>query len=268
MRSGLTYMFAIMVLCFLWGTQNLMAVVPQHKDSIINPALVKNDVLEFDAAVINVGEISEDDAPQTYTFVFKNTGSEPVVVTKVTSSCGCALASFSREPVKAGQRAEISVRYSPRGYPGALSRNVFVYTNTSGARPLAKLTLRGFVHPTKDQWRGYRVIMGSSLRAKTNRMVFKAMPKNGIRVENIECVNTGSAPLKLEASMGSLPEYVTFHTEPEVIAPGQIADMVVAIDGSKLPEGYAETAEWTVLLEGLEGQPSQRTLHIEANFVK
>lgn len=266
MRFRLIYIFVVLVLWLPCSAQDQPAAM-QAMDSVVNPQVDGNDALVFDATVIDVGEISEDDAPQVYRFTFTNTGKKPLVITDVTSSCGCAAASFSREPVQAGQHSEISVRYSPKGYPGSLSRNVFVYTNSSAAHPSAKLTLRGFVHPTKDKWQGYRAVMGNSLRAKNNRIVFRDMPRTGTRTERIECVNTGSKPLELKASRKSLPTCLSFHTEPKVIGPGQIADLVVSLDADKLTPQCDKTAGWSILLEGIEGETSQRSLRIEADFI-
>ena len=58
-----------------------------------------------------------------------------------------------------------------------------------------------------------------------------------------------------------LPRYAAFSTEPEVIAPGTEADLVITIDITKLPK-QDTSIHLPVLIEGIGGRPSERTLHI------
>lgn len=243
------------------------AQIVREFDSIANPPMARNDALRFDATEADLGQMSEDDAPRTCRFVFSNVSKTPVVITRVSSSCGCAQPLFSREPILAGGKAEIEVTFKPKGHPGKLIRHVYVYTNASSVHPSVRLTLKGEVTPTADQWQAFRVQLGTSLKARRNKLTFRGMSRTQIRTERIECVNTGTTPLRLQAMGELLPDFISFRTDPEVIAPSQTADLIVTVDGSRYPAAFGKDREWVVLIEGVVGKPSQRSLHIETEFI-
>ena len=53
-----------------------------------------------------------------------------------------------------------------------------------------------------------------------------------------------------------------FRTEPEVIAPHSEAELVVTIDGSKLPSAAGNVIRFSLLVDGLTGRPSERMLEV------
>ena len=56
------------------------------------------------------GDFSWQEA-QTHTFEVKNTGSKPLVIQDVTTSCGCITVDFTKEPVQPGGTAVVTVTY-------------------------------------------------------------------------------------------------------------------------------------------------------------
>ena len=65
----------------------------------------------------------------THTFVIKNTGDAPLVITRVVASCGCTTPQFSKEPIAPGQTSKIDVTYNPAGRPGQFVKTIAVYSN-------------------------------------------------------------------------------------------------------------------------------------------
>lgn len=53
----------------------------------------------------------EHQKPVTAEFEFTNNTGETVVVTKVGTTCGCTAASYPKEPVKPGEKANIKLKY-------------------------------------------------------------------------------------------------------------------------------------------------------------
>ncbi len=230
-------------------------------DSIANPPLDKNPSLLFEQYEIQGERMSEDDPPKAYTFFFRNVGNKPLSITQVNTSCGCAVAEYAQAPIAPGKKGKIIVRYHPKDHPGAFKRRIYVYTDFSNVHPSARLTISGEVSPTKDKWRDYPVAMGS-LYLKRNVMRFNGMAPNTQQIERIECINGGDLPLRLSAMAGMKPVWLTFRTEPEVIAPGEIADLVVEIDGKHLPSESMKQIEYSLLLDGINIRPSQRSLRV------
>ena len=73
-------------------------------------------------------------------FPFKNTGSTPVDVTQVESSCGCTTVALEKRHYAPGEGGEIVARYTVADHSGLQKKNVMVETG-DGAEPV-ELTLK------------------------------------------------------------------------------------------------------------------------------
>lgn len=247
------------------GAQGI--VVSQHRlDSVANPPLERNTALRFELEALDSIRLSEEDAPAVFTFPFRNIGDKPVVVTRIVTSCSCLTAEFDKAPVLPGKTGNINVVYKPAGQTGMFLRNIYVYTNASERHPTIRLRLAGKVTP-RGGYPDYPAVMGP-LRAKRTRVSFGDISRGEVRTERIECVNTGTTPLKLQAMEELRPEWLCLRTEPERIEPGATADLMITIQGAMLPRTNRDSLELAVLIEGLECPPSQRTLHIQLNINK
>ena len=61
--------------------------------------------ISADELTYNFGTIAEADGLASHTFEIKNTGDGPLVITRVTASCGCTQPEWTKEPVAPGKRA-------------------------------------------------------------------------------------------------------------------------------------------------------------------
>lgn len=242
------------------GAQNL-AAVDRMIDSVANPPLDRNEALRFEREEIDGIRLSDTDAPVRYEFCFRNEGSRPLVITRVAASCGCTVAEFDRRPVPPGREGTVAVLYKPAGESGRFRRNLFVYTDASSAHPSGRLSLSGEVTAQQDCYDGYPAVMGE-LRCKRAVLSFGPVSRGETRTERIECVNAGEQPLRLHALTELLPEWISFRTEPEVIAPGATADLAVTLRGDLIPADRTGRMEEQVLIEGLDCPPSRRMLEV------
>jgi hypothetical protein len=62
------------------------------------------------------------------TFVFTNTGNEPLILSRPRSSCGCTVPSWPRQPILPGESDSITVTYNTAN-PGRINRNVTIVSN-------------------------------------------------------------------------------------------------------------------------------------------
>lgn len=85
--------------------------------------------IEFEAEnnTIDYGVVTKGEDDGVRTFVFKNTGDEPLVITKVNSSCGCTVPKKPEEPIMPGENGEIQVKYNMR--PGKINKAITVESN-------------------------------------------------------------------------------------------------------------------------------------------
>jgi hypothetical protein len=80
--------------------------------------------------------------PVTHDFRFKNTGSEPLTIDNVRSTCGCTATEWSEEVVPAGEEGVIKIEYDAKK-EGYFYKKITVFF--SGQRKPEKLYVEGYV---------------------------------------------------------------------------------------------------------------------------
>ena len=84
-----------------------------------------------------------------YSFVFKNTGKEPLLLKNFRSSCGCTVPEWPKEPIKKGEKGIIKVVYKT-SITGNFTKSISVFSNATNT-PII-LVIKGKVEePSKDQ---------------------------------------------------------------------------------------------------------------------
>jgi hypothetical protein len=81
------------------------------------------------------------------TFTFYNTGTAPLIVSRVKSGCSCTVASFTKDTLLPGERGQISAKYNTKK-PGKFERELVVYSNAKD-HSLTKIWIKGYVLDTK-----------------------------------------------------------------------------------------------------------------------
>lgn len=110
----------------------------------ISIAMAQRSVAEikFDTTVYNFGSFSEDDPIQKCSFTFTNAGTAPLVINQAVGSCGCTIPTYTKKPIKPGEKGEIQVTYKGRGlYPGHFKKTITVRTN--GDPSMVRLYIEG-----------------------------------------------------------------------------------------------------------------------------
>jgi hypothetical protein len=82
------------------------------------------DTKERDLGKMNEGQKLE------ISFRFKNTGSKPLVISKVWAQCGCTVADTPKEPYAPGQEGVIKATFDSQGKPGLNQKEVYANANT------------------------------------------------------------------------------------------------------------------------------------------
>ena len=213
-------------------------IVPRAKlDSLAHPATADGaEAMRFERTQIDAGHIGEDDTPPGYTFKWHNAGTAPLVITRVQTTCGCAAATYGRQPVRAGGEGTVTVTYHPKGHPGSFDRRIFVYTQLSDKMPTAILHLTGTVIASERTDGDYPYAMG------------------------IECLNTGGKAMRPRCDEHLLPPGITFRCEPATLAPGAKGDLVIGFDPAQATR--RPPVQLPLILEGPDVPPSGRTLQI------
>ena len=131
MNKALTLLLTLFATLMVWGAAS--DVQAQDKKAVISIP-----VKEY-----NFGTIKEGEGKVSHVFEIKNTGNAPLVLTRVMSSCGCTVPSYSKEPIAPGKSSKITVTYDPAGRVYPFVKTVSIYSN--GKEGPEVITIKGEV---------------------------------------------------------------------------------------------------------------------------
>lgn len=97
--------------------------------------------IEFKSDTIDYGEIAKG-SDGVRVFEFTNTGTEPLIISDVKSSCGCTVPEKPKDPIAPGKNGQIKVKYDTNRV-GPIRKTVTVYSNAS--EPIKALKIKGEV---------------------------------------------------------------------------------------------------------------------------
>lgn len=165
-----------------------------------------NDVVDFDT-------VYEHQQVVKVTYTFQNTGNEPLVLKAVKTSCGCLVASWSKEPILPGAYGEIKAILSVKGRVGNNHKTITCLSNAIDT-PTKVLYIKGKVlsNPAQLELGSFKPIAESDqvryrykTKAKEDTLLFDfgnlatGQPKMGIF-----SFNSGEYPLGSNLSFRDL----------------------------------------------------------------
>ena len=94
--------------------------------------------ISFTETEYDFGTVAEGEKVK-HIYKFKNTGSEPLLLSNAVGSCGCTVPQWPREPIAPGATGEIEVEFNSQGKPGDRNQKVTVTANTNPAQTVIAL---------------------------------------------------------------------------------------------------------------------------------
>lgn len=169
----------------------------------------------------------------THTFKFTNTGTAPLKISMVSTSCGCTAALPSTSDIPPGGSGEIHATFVTKRYEGKQEETITVYSNDP-VKPESVLTILGVVktdvavipqginfgNVKKGETATGRVQL---LQLSQNTLILNKIEANEeylivetsrFREENSLGINI-DITLKAEAPVGEFSEVITLHTNME-----------------------------------------------------
>jgi hypothetical protein len=93
----------------------------------------KGPVIAWEKSTFDFGDVPQGDKVE-HTFKFKNTGTEPLIITNVQVTCGCTTPKgWARDPIAPGQSGEITIAFNSLGKFGKQNKVVTVVSNAANA---------------------------------------------------------------------------------------------------------------------------------------
>ena len=121
-------------------------VIVAGKDSIITPLAAdlirKHKLTIIEKEVHDFGKMKQHGDASTV-FSFKNTGTEPLIISNAKGSCGCTVPTWPKEPIKPGESSVIKVKYDTKRL-GAINKSVTITSNA--ATPTKVVRIKGKIN--------------------------------------------------------------------------------------------------------------------------
>jgi len=75
----------------------------------------------------------------SYKFKFKNVGNSDLLISKVSTSCGCTVGHYPKEPVKPGEEATVDVTFDSTHKKGMQNKTITILANTQPNRTILRI---------------------------------------------------------------------------------------------------------------------------------
>ena len=184
--------------------------------------------------------------PATATFTVKNDGDKPLVISNVTTSCGCTEADWTKDPIAPGAKGVVTTTFDAKAL-GHFYKDIGVYCNASD-RPIY-LMISGEVSADPKNYTLTHPVEIGGIRLNKDAIEFDDTHKGDKPTMEILVANTTSevyTPVLMH-----LPPYLEAVAIPERIGKKATGKIKVTLDTDKLPKFGLTTA--TVYLSRFPG---------------
>lgn len=201
--------------------------------------------LLVDKHVYEFGQIAWK-RPVSSTFTLTNKGNKPLVISHVSSSCGCTAVKWTQTPIEPGKSGTVTTTFDAATL-GHFDKMVGIYCNASDIP--VYLRIRGdVVSEIKDYSGSYPYKIGA-LRLNTDSLVFTDVRKGEKPVMELQILNTAKS--RYTPIIMQMPPYLSLESVPPRITGTRKGVLRFTLDSEKLNElGITETTMYLARFEG------------------
>ena len=107
----------------------------------------KEPVISFDKKIWDFGTITDGEVVE-HTFRFTNTGTNDLIISNASASCGCTIPEWPKEPIAPGEKGEIKVEFNSNGKKDMVTKDITILANTNPVKTI--LQIKVFVEKKKS----------------------------------------------------------------------------------------------------------------------
>ena len=116
---------------------NVSGIEAVAKTKAENYAEITFDTLRYD-----FGKFSKNEPLVRCSFPFTNSGTAPLIIHQAFASCGCTVPTYTKEPIKPGEKGVIDVTYDGTDkFPGHFQKTITIRSNA--VNEVVRLTIEG-----------------------------------------------------------------------------------------------------------------------------
>lgn len=194
----------------------------------------QQDKMRFECSRWDFSHLPDTAGKQIHTFRFVNVGTSPIVINRVISTCACAVSSFSKQPVKAGESGFVTVTFDPQKQMNRVSKQLRVVYN--GGKSVHTLHICGFVDISPDQEIDFPYELAPGVFADQWMLSYRNLQHNAEPVTmEVKLWNRLSRPARLSYRLKGGNVCISRVEIPEVIPAQSIAVLCVT---AVAPNGF------------------------------
>jgi len=204
--------------------------------------------IEFIETTYDFGDIREADGPVEHTFEFTNKGTDVLIIQDIKASCGCTTPTWTREPVKPGEKGIITAVFNPEKRPGFFNKSLSIVSNAKSQQVL--LYIKGNVEPIpRTPEEEYPVEIGG-LRVKYKIISFKTVTNEKPVTKTFNVYNEMGKTMTFLDEYKA-PDHITIKFNPQSIPPKTLGFVEITYDprgiktlGYNMDNIELKTDEW------------------------
>ena len=203
---------------------------------IVTLAAVAQPRISSNKETHNFGQI-EWKRPVTVEYTITNTGNQPLVLTNVTTSCACAVADWTKEPIAPGAKGIVKASFDAKAL-GRFEKSVGIYSNATPSLVYLKFT--EVVQEIKDYTKTHPFAIGN-IRIDRDEFAFPDVYRGQQPTMTFSIANLSDRPY--EPVLMHLPPYLKMEAEPKVLLKGKKGTVKLTLDASQLNDyGLTQTS--------------------------
>ena len=137
--------FILSLILAMWMVFGLTQSAVAQKEVVQKP--LSKARIQFTEKQHDFGDLTQGESV-TYKFAFQNSGTEPLMILNVQTTCGCTAPEWPKKPIPPGEGGEIVVTFNSAKKMGRVNKIITVYTN--GEKPEEKLKIVSNVLPAAN----------------------------------------------------------------------------------------------------------------------
>lgn len=223
-------------------------------------------ILSFKEKEVELKDLKADDVATTVTFEFKNTGTAPLMITRVIPMSSQLKAEWDGKPVLPGKSSVIKVAFVSSKMPVDFNYGITVLSNVASAREIVRIRGNVVDNPKKPDLM-YKFSL-DGLKFKSGHVSFNNVNLGEIVKDTVYFYNSREKTVKV--AVPYKPSYVKAEVIPQELKKGEKGMLVLTFDATqKVDYGYVYDA----VILSLDGDNSYRnrlsvSAHVQEDFSK
>lgn len=178
----------------------------------------------------NFGQI-EWKQPVMVEYTITNTGDKPLVLTNVTTSCACSVASWTKTPIAPGEKGTVKASFDAKAL-GHFDKTIGIYSNAQPSLVYLKFTGE-VVKEVTDFAKTHPFAIGS-IRLNRTEFAFPDAHRGEEPTITFSVVNLSDRPY--EPVLMHLPPYLKMKKTPDVLLKGKKGTIKLTLDTKQLAD--------------------------------